>query len=637
MKDQQPDTRRPGNFWAEGRRRGVFRVGGLYVAGAFVLLQLGEIVLPAFNAPDWALQTLVVFVFLGLPVALAFSWVYDLSPEGLKRTRSLVPAGGRSLVPGLALLGVTAVSAALGAWWFSRSAMGDPETGAGADAPSSSPAAFASLDPAAPITAIAVLPLAHFAEGDDLFARQLHDEIITRLSELTSLRVVSRTSVERYRTTDKMLPEIAAELGVQAIVTGSVAMTAESDSVRISIQLLHAPSDTHIESLTRQREMKDILRLQTEIAVEIATLVQGELGAEAVDDFEWIAQVDPEAHRAFLRGQEALDRGTPEARQAALGWFDQAVEHDEGFALARAWRAGAHLLGLSDEDSIPTGVIASIRQDLLRAEELGGAADEVTAAMVILEDHLGDGFEEALESLPPAFRDVVVDVRTAVEATDPVRRQYLFDATRFGRSLGPRSPLMVARRLVETERYDSAEAVYRQILEDDPSVVPAWAGLEDLHLRQGDFDEAIGVREDWILATRGDTPASRAAVEQLRGVSAPEDPSGYWRWRHDHSADRKARGEPVSEVELAMVAVGMGDADAALDHLRAAVDRRDPALMTLRTSPVWDPLRDDSRFREIVQQARELWRGGRGPERGPGGEGERGPRRTGERGGEGRR
>ncbi len=635
MTDQQPESRQPNTFWAEGRRRGVFRVGGLYVAGAFVVLQLGEIVLPAFNAPDWALQTLVVFVFLGLPVALAFSWVYDLSPEGLKRTRSLVPVGGRSLVPGLALLGVTALSAGLGAWWFSRSAMGAPDTGT--ETPSSSPATFASDDPAAPITAIAVLPLAHFAEGDDLFARQLHDEIITRLSELTSLRVVSRTSVERYRTTDMLLPEIAAELRVQAIVTGSVAMTGESDSVRISIQLLHAPSDTHMESLSWQREMRDILRLQTEIAVEIATLVQGELGAEVIEDVDRIAQVDPEAHRAFLRGQQELDRGTPEARQAALAWFDQAVEHDSEFAPARAWRAGARLLGLAVGDSIPAGMIARIQEDLLQAEELGGATDEVATAMVILEDHLGEGVEGALESLTPALRDAISEVRTSVEATDSIRRQYLLDATRFGRSLGPRSPLMVARRHVETERYDSAESVYRQILEDDPSVVPAWAGLEDLYLRQGDFAEAIGVREAWILATRGDTPASRAAVQQLRTAFAPEDPSTYWQWRHDYSADRQARGERVSEVELAMVAVGMGDAEAALDHLRAAVDRRDPALMTLRTSPVWDPLRDDSGFREIVQQARELWRGGRGQGRGPGREGERGPRRPGERGAEGRR
>lgn len=621
MTDHQPETPQPNTFWAEGRRRGVFRMGGLYVAAAFVVLQLGEIVLPAFNAPDWALQTLVVFVFLGLPVALAFSWVYDLSPEGLKRTRSLVPVGDRSLVPGLALLGVTAVSAALGAWWFSRTAMGPRDPGA--DAPSQSPATFASTDPAAPITAIAVLPLAHLAEGDDLFARQLHDEIITRLSELTTLRVVSRTSVERYRTTDMLLPEIAAELRVQAIVTGSVAMTGESDSVRISIQLLHAPADSLMASYTHQREMKDILRLQTEVAVDIADKVQGELGTEDIA-VEQIAQVDPAAHRAFLRGQEALDRGTPEARQAALAWFDQAVEHDSEFAPARAWRAGARLLGLSDGDSIPSGMIARIQEDLLQAEELGGATDEIATAMVILEDHLGEGVEGALESLPPGVREVIAEVRTSIESADPIRRQYLLDATRFGRSLGPQSPLMVARRLVETERYDSAEVVYREILDDDPSVVPAWAGLEDLYLRQGDFTGAIGVREDWILATRGDTPDTRAAVRQLRTAFAPEDPATYWYWRQEHSSDRQARGERVSEVELAMVAIGIGDADAALDHLRVAVDRRDPALMTLRTSPVWDPLRDDSRFGEIVQRARELWRGGRGSGRGPGRERERG-------------
>ena len=425
---------------------------------------------------------------------------------------------------------------------------------------------------------------------------------------------MSRTSVERYRTTDMLLPEIAAELRVQAIVTGSVAMTGENDSVRISIQLLHAPSDSLMASYTHQREMKDILRLQTEVAVDIAGKVQGELGTPDVE-VDRIAQVDPEAHRAFLRGQEALDRGTPEARQVALGWFDQAVEHDSEFAPARAWRAGARLLGLSEEDSIPAGMIARIQEDLVRAEELGGAADEVATAMAILEDHLGEGVEGVYAALPSSVRDAIADVRTSVDATNEIRRQYLFDATRFGRSLGPQSPLMVARRLVETERYDSAEVVYRNILEDDQSVVPAWAGLEDLYLRQGGFAEAIGVREDWILATQGDTPAARAAVQQLRTVFEPEDPATYWQWRQEHSSDRRARGERVSEVELAMVAVGMGDADAALDHLGAAVDRRDPALMTLRTSPVWDPLRDDSRFREIVQRARELWRGGRGPGR----------------------
>ena len=388
MSNDQPEPRSPATFWAEVRRRRVFRVGGLYVAGAFVILQLGEIVLPAFNAPDWALQTLVVFVFLGLPVALALSWVFDLTPEGLKRTRSLVPVGSASMVPRVALLVVTTVSLGLGAFWFSRSAMSGSDAAGPRERTRPAAARFASLDPDAPISAIAVLPLAHFAEGDDLFARQLHDEIITRLSELTSLRVVSRTSVERYRTTDKLLPEIAAELNVQAVVTGSVAMTAESDSVRISIQLLHAPSDTHLESRTFEREMKDVLRLQTEVAMAIAATVQEEVGAEVDGGAQQVAQVDPEAYVAFVRGQSELEHGTPAGLEAALGYFDQAVEHDSTYAAAWVWRAGTRLAIESEGGRPSPEVLARARADVEHANDLGGAEDEAAAVMFAIRDYL---------------------------------------------------------------------------------------------------------------------------------------------------------------------------------------------------------------------------------------------------------
>ena len=186
-----------GAFWRELRRRRVVRAGGVYVAAAFVLLQLGEIVFPAFNAPDWVLQSVVVLAFLGLPVALAFAWVYDLTPEGLAKTREEQGVARISFAPRLALLIVTSVSVGVAALWFQRTAVAGGGEGAVEAVPSGA-TRFASLDPDAPITAIAVLPLADLAEGDDLFARQLHEEIITQLSLLTSLRVVSRTSAERH-------------------------------------------------------------------------------------------------------------------------------------------------------------------------------------------------------------------------------------------------------------------------------------------------------------------------------------------------------------------------------------------------------------------------------------------------------
>ena len=608
MTDRRPDNPEPNTFWAEVRRRGVFRVGGLYVAGGFVLLQLGEIVLPAFNAPAWALQTLVVFVLLGFPVAVALSWVYDLGDEGLTRTRSLLPPTRGRLVPSLALLGVTAVSAVLGAWWFSRSAMGPSDADTGADTPPASPATFASLDPNAPITAIAVLPLAHLAEGDDLFARQLHEEIITQLSRLTSLRVVSRTSVERYRTTDKLLPQIATELGVQAVVTGSVAMTGENDSVRISVQLLHAPSDTHMESFTWQREMRDILRLQTEIAVEIATGVQGELGVEGVPAPERIAQVDPEAHRAFLHGRDELERGSPEGLETALDWFNQAVASDPSFARAWAWRAGARLAALPQGASISPDVIARVREDLERAVELGGAEDEVGTVMVVLEDRLeGDG--GAFEGPLATVREVFGAGMRALATADSLRRRYAREETGLGRRLGRPSPMSMVRRYRETGQYDSAAAGLRSIVDENPLLVPAWMALEDLHLRQEDYAGAVQVREERIRATMGGTADARAALEELGERFDRRNPRTYWEWRDWNNRMREQRGERVSSVERAATAVGLGDIEGALEQLALAVDRRDPALLSLRRDPLWDPLRTDPRFREIERQAQGLWQG----------------------------
>jgi len=603
-----------GAFWRELRRRRVVRTGGVYVAAAFVVLQLGEIVFPAFNAPDWVLQSVVVLAFLGLPVVLAFAWVYDLTPDGLAKTSEEQGGARVTLVPRLALLIVTSISVGLGALWFQRSAVtGDGEAGVASEPGAT--ARFASLDPDAPVTAIAVLPLAHLAEGDDLFARQLHEEVITQLSLLTSLRIVSRTSAERYADSDMLLPEIAAELGVQAVVTGSVAMTSESDSVRISVQLLHAATDTHMLSRSFQREMKDILRLQTEVAVEIAQSVQGELGDELIEEVDRVAEVDPEAYRAFLQGQRALERGTPEAFETALGFFDRSAELDPAYAAPLAWRAGTHLMLVGGGDSLPADVLAQIQEDVQRAEQLGGAEDEVAATMVIFGEHL----DAVIAGTPGEVQDAMANVEAMANASaDSLRRRQLLEATRFGRQFGRQSPLGVAMGLLAMGRYDSAAVAFEGIVEADPRLVPAWAGLEEAHLRQGHYEGAVEVREQMILATRGDGPEAREAVESLHATFDENDPGSYWRWRQDYNEQQQARGRRVSDVEQAMTAIGLGNRRAALEHLEAAVANRDPGLVALRTSAVWDPLRSDPRFQDVVQSVRDLWRGRGGPRPGRG-------------------
>ena len=596
-------------FWKEVERRRVVRTGSYYVVAAFVLLQLGEIVLPTFDAPNWVMQSLVVVLLLGLPVVLACAWVYDLTPHGLKRT-SDQGVTRVTLAPRVALLVVTLIVAG----GFQRNARAGGE---GAEpAPAGVEAevlAIADIDTT--VTAIAVLPLADLTGGEDLFARQLHEEIITLLSELTTLRVVSRTSVERYRTTDKLLPEIAAELGVQRIVTGSVAMAAGSDSVRISVQLLDAPTDTHLRSMTYQREMRDILRLQTEVAVDIARTVVGELEAAAVP--QQFAQIDPEGYRLTLEGRQALEA---ERWDDALALFDRAIGEDSTFALPSVLWYAAVLGARMEGRAMPADTLAIAVAHLQRARELGGADEEVEALQVAAgqaDPRLGWG----AGVLAPVEGDLDAGVAEPGLDTDSLTRT-LVERTRIGRQFGGPSPLMRANRYREQGQYDSVAVVLREVLAENPRMSPAWAALEDLRLHLRDYEGAVGIREEWIRATQRDAAAAATAIDALNATFDASDPRTYWEWRRGRIADRRQRGERVSQVEAATVAIHLDDLSGALDHLEAAVEARDPALAFLSTNPVWDPLRRHPRFREIQQRIGELWRerresrGGRG--RGPG-------------------
>ena len=215
-----------------------------------------------------------------------------------------------------------------------------------------------------------------------------------------------------------------------------------------------------------QREMKDILRLQTEVAVEIAQSVQGELGEDVIEEVERVAEVDPEAYRAFLQGQRELERRTPEGLQAAVDHFDRAVALDSGFSLPVAWRAGAHLMLARDRDSLPAEVLA---QDLGgRAKGGGSWAEPKTRSRrrrVVLFDQLGAGLAgmAALVGETAAAGGEMPEV-----AEDSLRRRYLLESTRFGRRLGTESPLIGAHRLLQEGRYDSAAVVFTAIVEADP-------------------------------------------------------------------------------------------------------------------------------------------------------------------------
>ena len=407
------------SFVAELRRRHVFRVAVGYAAVAFVVLQLGEIVLPAFSA-EWALQFLVVFVVLGFPVVMVLAWVFDVTTDGIHVTAALehdgdlfIDSPSTGTLPRLALMAVTLLAVGgVGSWWVLTTVDGTGAVSTGLG-PSVLPAAY---DPDAAIRSLAVLPLDNFSENDeqDYFVAGMHEALIAALSQLPEIRVVSRTSVAQYATTDesipKTIPEIAQELGVEALLEGSV--NRAGDEVRITVQLIHGASDTHVWTGVYERTFSNVLALQSEVAHTIAEEIRAELsigGDTPGVDTPVLAYASgsevPAANEAFMRAQFARSRETLEGLQAALDHYSRAVEADPTFAGAYAGLATTELLiGLSESSDLAES-ISRARVLALKAYEMDPELPEAHDILAIIAEQLDEG---------------VVGLRPGLDAPEPM-------------------------------------------------------------------------------------------------------------------------------------------------------------------------------------------------------------------------
>ncbi|MFO8174335.1 MAG: hypothetical protein R6T96_08620 [Longimicrobiales bacterium] len=398
-----------------GRRR-VWRTALAYAAVCFVLLQLGEILFPVFDAPDWALRVLVVSCFLGFPLVLCLSWVFDLTAQGIRITRSChgdVGSVGRTL-PRLGLLAVTlTVIGGVGWWTVAESIQG---TAAEPMVPASEDASLAAIsEGAAPtVRSLAVLPLDDFSEeeGGAYFTAGLHEELISQLSRSTTARVVSRTTVAQYDRSGKTMPTVAEELGVDGVVEGSVFRS--GDRVRITLQLIHGPSDTHLWAESYEGTTEDAIALQRQVAEAMAEAIQPELfGPEESAAGSRMAST-ARAREEYLKGRYDQFKGTPEGLRSALRHFRNALEDDSSFAPAHAGMAGAQfLLGFhSDpEDEREEEPEEGAVQSLERALSLDERSPEAQAVLI----HMREAMSELGEIRVSGKIAVALDSGTVLE------------------------------------------------------------------------------------------------------------------------------------------------------------------------------------------------------------------------------
>ena len=311
----------------ELRRRRVLRMMAIYIVAAWVLVQVASEAFPAVNIPEGAIRYVWVAALIGFPVAVLFSWKYDVTVSGIRRT----PAADQDAEVVRALTRVdygvlAALAVVMLATVFSvgqRLVEVQTETGR---APTTR-----EIDP----NSIAVLPLENLSPNPDnaYFAAGVHDALITSLSKITALMVTSRTFALRVNP-ELSVPEIGRQLGVAKLLEGSVLM--DGDRVRVIVQLIDAASDLNLWADTYEREVTDIIALQNEVARTIAEVIEVRLTPREEAALAEANPVRPDTYRAYLKGMYQFRQETPEADRRGIKILEEVVRQDPTSALAHA-------------------------------------------------------------------------------------------------------------------------------------------------------------------------------------------------------------------------------------------------------------------------------------------------------------
>lgn len=660
------EQRKPaGGFFQELRRRHVVRTGVAYAAAVFALLQVGEILFPAFTTDAEALiRILTVGAVLLFPVVVMVAWVYEITPMGIRSMARVdaeagIDAGRLALTHRLAFLGVTvAAVAGAAAWWW---------TG-GEGVPQALSLRTASVfqgarttDASGPIGSLAVLPLEDLSSetGQEYFAPGMHEALISELSQISSLRVISRTSVVQYAPDGRSMAQIGDDLGVDAIVEGSV-LRAEG-RVRITVQLIHAASDTHLWSESYERDLANVITLQREVAQAIAGEILRRLqersgtGGESGDPrLAMSDQADGPAGAGIGAGAESapLAAGTGAGGDGAPAPGAKSME-----SVALDLPGAVRVDDVLDVDGVdflhaPPEVQEAVMRG--RVALLDGSEGGAEKAFVIFRNALesDSSFAPALAGLAGAYlaqgfqtpvpdqarldsARVVAERAVALDPTSPEAREILRsvqDALMVmkgsvqdvaltapstplgqfvqeglaamevrGEGSDPRLRVRAFVRLVAGGRMDEATAMGDGLLAQGVDDLTLWEGMETVLRLQSDAQGVVDLRRQ-RREVRGSEPGAsvRALVEAMEESGA----DGYWTWKRDEQEARAAQGAPFFWTALATARMALGDRAGALDALERAAESREAGLAALRQDPVWDPARGDERYQAVVRALR---------------------------------
>src|ERR1700736_2707852 len=577
------------NFFSELKRRNVYKVAIAYVVASWALAQGLAQVLPVFDIPNWVIRLVVLLLIIGFPVALVLSWAFEITPEGVKRESEVDPNKSITRKTGRKLIAFTVVAAMIAAgllvFQFVRSK-----------------SSTSSLTPVITNKSIAVLPFDNLS-GDPqnaYFSEGVQDEILTRLAKIAELKVISRTSTQRFKSAPNDLRQIAQQLGVSNILEGSVQKA--NDQVRVNVQLINALTDAHLWADTYDRKLTDIFAVESEIARTVAETLQAKLTGSEKSSIAKTPTVNPEAYELYLRGKFFAEKRTGADLRKSIEYYDQSIARDPNYPLASVGLADSYLLLSAYGATSPKESVSPARAALKKALELDDS---------LAQAHASSGL---LATLELDLKRAITELERAIQLNPNYATAHhwialpLMTLGQFDRGV------VEAKRAIELDplsliinadlcwvyfnarRFDEAEAQARKTLEIDPRFYVAHFYLGEALQFKGKLTDATAEyqksfesnNDPFSLAMLGQACARQGKPDEARKVLA--------RLRE------QAKSQYISPYAFAVVLTALGDKAHAIDELEHGYDDTGFYISLINVDPLFDDLRGDPRFEALVQK-----------------------------------
>jgi TolB-like protein len=570
------------NFFAELKRRNVYKVAVAYGVVAWLLMQVASQIFPFFDIPNWVVRLVVLILIIGFPVALIIAWAFEVTPEGIKRTEAADAAGQRSR--GVAWIYVVLIGIALsvGLFFVGRFT-------AGHATPRLSETATA-----IPEKSIAVLPLVNESGDpkDEYFSDGLSEELIAALAQISGLKVIGRSSSFRFKDRKEEPKTIGEKLGVSTLLEGTVRK--QGDKVRIVAALVNATDGIQLWTRTFDHELKDIFAVQQEIARAVAESLRVTFLASKEKSTQ-MATNSVEAHNAYLQAHFYSVRRNAEDYRKAIDYFDQAIQFDPDYALAYAERSEVWTV-VGDLTGQRSTAFPKARSDAEKAVAIAPSLAEAHAALgwvrAFVEWKFAEGLSElqrAKELSPtnPTANDllarVIVYTGRMKEAERQARQAVELDPLSAG------TQFTLGRVLFYAGKLNEADAAGRKMAELQPSASSSHRWQVLVAVQRGDGETAL--REAQLEPDDRIRSFELALAQYIRGDHKAADAA---------LADLIANSRDSLAYQIAQVYAVRGEKDKAFEWLQIAFDNHDGGMPSLLVDPVLRGLRDDARYKKLV-------------------------------------